>query len=166
MSAQHEREVRRDKGGKWLPGHSPKSPGRPRAIQPDDETVAQVERLASIQCTKAEASAVLGVSRDGFNALLDGNERAQVAWEEGLEKGKASLRRMQWKKAEDNPTMQIWLGKQYLGQRDRSEIGLPSDYERLTDEQLIERQREIARQIKEIEDRTGGSDAGEDGSPE
>lgn len=32
--------------------------------------------------------------------------------------GKASLRRTQWKQAENNPTMAIWLGKQYLGQKD------------------------------------------------
>ena len=29
-----------------------------------------------------------------------------------------SLRRTQFKLAEKNPTMAIWLGKQYLGQRD------------------------------------------------
>lgn len=33
--------------------------------------------------------------------------------------GKASLRRSQWKLAENNATMAIWLGKQYLGQKDQ-----------------------------------------------
>ena len=37
--------------------------------------------------------------------------------------GKASLRRAQWKAAQDgNPTMLVWLGKQMLGQRDKQEI--------------------------------------------
>jgi len=37
----------------------------------------------------------------------------------GLENGKSSLRRIQWKSAlGGNTTMQIWLGKQYLQQRD------------------------------------------------
>jgi len=36
-----------------------------------------------------------------------------------LENGRSSLRRLQWKSATNgNITMQIWLGKQYLGQRD------------------------------------------------
>ena len=35
--------------------------------------------------------------------------------------GKASLRRTQWHLAESNPTMAIWLGKQYLGQKDKPE---------------------------------------------
>jgi hypothetical protein len=32
--------------------------------------------------------------------------------------GKASLRRTQWKLAQKSTPMAIWLGKQYLGQRD------------------------------------------------
>ncbi len=32
-----------------------------------------------------------------------------------------SLRRHQMKMAEKNPTMLLWLGKQYLGQRDKFE---------------------------------------------
>ena len=34
--------------------------------------------------------------------------------------GKASLLRSQFKLAERNPSMAIWLGKQYLGQQDPS----------------------------------------------
>lgn len=41
--------------------------------------------------------------------------------------GKSSLRRAQWKLAEKNASMAIWLGKQYLGQRDIVEQGLPTD---------------------------------------
>ena len=33
-------------------------------------------------------------------------------------KGKISLRRMQWRLAEKNASMAIWLGKQYLDQKD------------------------------------------------
>lgn len=37
--------------------------------------------------------------------------------------GKRSLRRMQWKSAKGgNATMQIWLGKQLLGQTDKQDI--------------------------------------------
>ena len=43
------------------------------------------------------------------------------------EKGKVSLRRSQFKLAEKNPTMAIWLGKQYLGQRDEQYIETKQD---------------------------------------
>ena len=58
--------------------------------------------------------------------------------------GKTSLRRAQWLSAQKgNPTMLIWLGKQYLGQRDKSSHelsgpdGKPIETRSgLTDEQL------------------------------
>ena len=44
------------------------------------------------------------------------------ALKRGKEQGKVSLRRLQWKAAQNgNITMLIWLGKQVLGQRDRME---------------------------------------------
>ncbi|MBQ0061347.1 MAG: hypothetical protein KBT15_06205 [Bacteroidales bacterium] len=35
-----------------------------------------------------------------------------------------SLRRSQMKMAETNPTMAIWLGKQYLGQKDNRDLNV------------------------------------------
>ena len=42
--------------------------------------------------------------------------------------GKMSLRRSQFSNAtkNNNATMQVWLGKQYLGQRDKAEVDLSS----------------------------------------
>jgi hypothetical protein len=86
--------------------------GRPRK-QVDEQ---QVESLAGIGCTVAEIAAALGVSKD----TLERNYAAPI--EKGREQAIISLRRMQFKSAEaGNVTMQIWLGKQLLGQRDRSE---------------------------------------------
>ena len=45
-----------------------------------------------------------------------------VIFAEKRQNGKASLRRSQWKLAEKNPTMSIWLGKQYLNQKDNIEV--------------------------------------------
>jgi hypothetical protein len=39
----------------------------------------------------------------------------------GRAEGQKKLRRLQWKQAEHNPTMAIFLGKQYLGQADKVE---------------------------------------------
>ena len=41
--------------------------------------------------------------------------------------GKSSLRRAQFKLAEKNATMAIWLGKQYLDQKDVVEQYITSD---------------------------------------
>jgi hypothetical protein len=40
-----------------------------------------------------------------------------------MEGGKMSLRRHQWRALEEgNTTMLVWLGKQYLGQREKNEV--------------------------------------------
>ena len=85
----------------------------------------QVEELARIGCTEQDMAAVLGVSVDTLQRRL----RARLEFRGAIEKGHASLRnslrRLQVKKAlEGNTTMLIWLGKQYLGQRDRQETEL------------------------------------------
>lgn len=96
--------------------------GRPPKLVESDELLKQIEGLGRIQCTQREAAAVLRVHRDTFAAFLGTHEKAQEAWDNGQEQGKASLRRLQYKAAENgNPTMQIWLGKQWLDQRDKSD---------------------------------------------
>lgn len=82
------------------------------------------ENLCSIQCTKEEICAVLQVSDKTLDAWCRStyNENFSVIFKEKREFGKSSLRRKQWNLAEKNPTMAIWLGKQYLGQRDTVEV--------------------------------------------
>lgn len=103
----------------------PAKAGRPigsTKLQPDEDTIKQISGLARIQCSQREAAAVLGVHVDTFRDFLNRHEKAMEAWEDGRETGKASLRRHQYKSAENgNPTMQIWLGKQWLDQTDKSE---------------------------------------------
>jgi hypothetical protein len=97
--------------------------GRPPKLKPDDETLKQINGLARIQCTQREAAAVLGVHRQTFSDFLNTYKKAMEAWEDGQDQGRASIRRMQYKAAESgNVTMQIWLGKQMLDQRDRTAI--------------------------------------------
>lgn len=73
----------------------------------------QVEQLASIQCSLDEMAAVLGCERTTLH------RRFATVIKKGREQGKSSLKRAQYKSAMDgNPTLLIWLGKQYLGQRD------------------------------------------------
>jgi len=76
-----------------------------------------VMKLSSIMCTQEEIANVLGLSVK----TLQRDEEFSRIYKEGQSKGKISLRRSQFKIAERNASMAIWLGKQYLGQRDSFE---------------------------------------------
>jgi hypothetical protein len=75
--------------------------------------------LAGIGCTVDEIATMLKCSKD----TLERRFAADI--EKGREEGRASLRRKQWTTAmgdgKSAATMQIWLGKQLLGQKDRIE---------------------------------------------
>jgi hypothetical protein len=103
--------------------------GRPRGstkLQLDEGTLETLKELAKIQCTQKEAAAVLKVCSKTFENYLRHNQKVREAWDNGLEEGRASLRRMQWRTAETSVPMQIWLGKQYLGQTDKQEQSGPN----------------------------------------
>ncbi len=73
-----------------------------------------VEKLANIQCTQKEIASFLGCDE----RTLQRDEEFCRIYKKGIENGKMSLRRMQYKLAEKNTSMAIFLGKQYLGQKD------------------------------------------------
>lgn len=88
--------------------------GRPKFVVDYDA----VEKLAHIQCTYGEIASFLGCSVD----RLKRDEEFITRYKKGAEGGRMSLRRYQFKLAEKNTAMAIWLGKQYLGQRDNIDI--------------------------------------------
>ena len=70
--------------------------------------------LAKIHCTKEEIASIVGCHRDTLYA------RCSDILRKGYDEGKSSLKRLQWQSAEKGSVpMQIWLGKQWLGQKDR-----------------------------------------------
>lgn len=75
------------------------------------------EGLANIFCTQEEIASILDVS---VRTLQRDEEFCRV-YKKGQETAKSSLRRIQFKLAEKNSAMAIFLGKQYLGQRDSFE---------------------------------------------
>ena len=85
----------------------------------------QFEALCNMQCTQVEICSVFNCCEDTLNAWCKNNYDGKTFLETRKmfsEKGKASIRRMQFKSAENgNVTMQVWLGKQYLGQTDKIE---------------------------------------------
>ena len=90
--------------------------GRPRKVF-TEEGLKLVENLAGIMCTDEEIASILGCSRDLFYTE-DNNELYRQAIKKGNAQSKQSLRRLQFRLAEKNASMAIWLGKQYLGQTD------------------------------------------------
>lgn len=84
-----------------------------------------VERLAEIQCTGEEIAGVLNIDYDTLCSRIEEkyNQSFSEYHEDKKGKGKSSLRRLQWKGAKSgNATMLVWLGKQYLGQKDKNEL--------------------------------------------
>lgn len=101
-----------------------KKAGRPKT-QWTDEQFRQFEALCQIQCTKGEICSVMGTSDKTLDRII--NERYSESFSDVYKKysanGKASLRRWQFDSArKGNATMQIWLGRQYLGQTEHHEI--------------------------------------------
>lgn len=81
--------------------------------------------MCKILCTEDE---ICGVLRTDSNTLdswckIMFNEGFSEIYKKLSKDGKMSLRRAQYRQAieKDNPIMQIWLGKQYLGQADKLE---------------------------------------------
>ena len=103
-----------------------------------------VQKLAHIQCTQAEIATAVGVSVD----TLHRHPEFAEAHKRGAEGGRKSIRRMQFESAtKGSIAMQIWLGKQYLGQRDNldqrvnAHVQIRADLSKLDDAELAEYER-------------------------
>ena len=121
--------------------------GRPRLVF----DLRQVEDLGKIQSTHSELAAVLGCSLDTVKDRLRNDPEISTAYQKGLEHGKSSLRRIQWKNAlGGNTTMQIWLGKQYLGQTDRRITEVETRQVERWQEQLQEAPQEVVAWLAQV----------------
>lgn len=91
---------------------------------------ASVDYMCMIHCTGEEIAGVLGMDYDTLNR--NSKEFKGMPISEYIKQhqngGKMSLRRAQWKAAESgNVSMLIWLGKQWLGQREQQEVQISHD---------------------------------------
>lgn len=93
-----------------------KKTGRP-SIEIDKE---QFEKLCGIQCTLVEIASWFSCSPDTIERFVKKTYKTTFAdiYKNFSSYGRISLRRNQFRLAETNTSMAIWLGKQYLGQRD------------------------------------------------
>ena len=99
--------------------------GRPRK-EIDRE---QFEALCRLQCTEEEICSFFGVCEDTLNAWCKRTYRLTFSevFAQKRVGGKISLRRAQFRLAENSANMAIWLGKNYLGQRDRPEDSVDAE---------------------------------------
>lgn len=84
----------------------------------------QFENLCAFQCTKEEIAGWFHCSEDTIERWCKREYKKcfAVVFAEKRGIGRISLRRSQFRMAEHNPTMAIWLGKQYLGQKEQQEV--------------------------------------------
>lgn len=86
----------------------------------------QFKGLCTLHCTLHEIAGFFKCSEDTIERWCERELKMSFAdaYKTYSAGGNISLRRYQMKMAEKNATMAIWLGKQYLGQRDNTDINL------------------------------------------
>lgn len=106
--------------------------GRPRK-EIDQE---QFEELCALQCTEVEICSFFHITDKTLASWCKRTYKKSFSevFAEKRGAGKISLRRSQFRMAETNPTMAIWLGKQYLDQKDEKSLAVT----RSTDETIAE----------------------------
>jgi len=94
----------------------------------------QFEKLCAIQCTLKEIACWFKCSEDTIEnwckATYQDEDGKPMGFSDAFKvysvDGKISLRRFQFRQAEKSYAMAIWLGKQWLGQRDNMDMSVES----------------------------------------
>lgn len=95
----------------------------------------EFEKLCALQCTSEEIASFLGIVKDTLYdrvKLQYGDDYSSI-YKRFAESGKCSLRRNQFVLSKKNASMAIWLGKQWLGQKDMSKEEIKDIVEDLKD---------------------------------
>ena len=114
-----------------------------RGPKPYQADWKQVEKMCLIQCTGEEIAGILDIDYDTLQRACKRDHKVKLAeWIKAKGAGgKVSLRKMQYDNAKNgNTTMQIWLGKNWLGQKDKSDEEIAIDKENT----LAQAMRELA----------------------
>lgn len=96
--------------------------GRPKKVI----NQKQFENLCGLQCTLEEICGWFDVCSDTLETWCKRTYKRSFSevFAQKRGAGKISLRRSQWRLAEKNATMAIFLGKQFLGQRDSVDVAV------------------------------------------
>ena len=102
-----------------------------------------IRELAGLFCSKEDAAKVVGMSCTTFRDRLKSDEEMGFAWNQGRGAAKRSLRVKQFKLASRSAAMAIFLGKNYLGQKNEpcirnspSENSVPLNLDNLDSDEL------------------------------
>lgn len=89
----------------------------------------QFEQLCGLQCTQPEIGSFLKVHRETLSKRVKENygEDYSTVYKRFSEVGKTSLRRNQFILSKKNAAMAIWLGKQWLDQKDSQEVSVSNE---------------------------------------
>lgn len=121
-----------------------KRPSGPKGGAPVIEIdLKALESMVEIQCTQDECCSILGVTEPTLDKRLKEAGYAGFLdfYKKHSENGKKSLRRAQWEAAveDKNATMLVWLGKQVLGQKDKTEVEVTGNFAALLAERRKKR---------------------------
>ena len=117
------------------------------------------ESLCTLQCTKEEICGFFDVSDKTLENWCKRTyaEGFSEVFKKKRGKGKISLRRAQFRLAEKSAAMAIWLGKQWLGQKDTVEIERPDEV--VISNNLVEVIKISAQNLKNREEQQENEDA-------
>ena len=108
----------------------------------------QFENLCGLQCTQEEICGWFGICSDTLESWCKRTYEMNFSevFKEKRGLGKISLRRNQWRLAEKSAPMAIWLGTQYLGQKDQVEASVAVDTTK--EDALSQSLREMAEELE------------------
>lgn len=117
------------------------------------------ESLCALQCTKEEICGFFDASDKTLENWCKRtySEGFSEVFKKKRGKGKISLRRAQFRLAEKSASMAIWLGKQWLGQKDTVEIERPDEV--VISNNLVEVIKISAQNLKNREEQQENEDA-------
>ena len=109
------------------------------------------QKLCKLQCTLEEIAGFFECSIDTIERWCERtfNESFAEIYKKYSAGGRTSLRRYQFNLAKTNASMAIWLGKQYLGQTDKLELGQADEDKSLKIEMVAPSETDIER-LKKI----------------
>ncbi len=84
--------------------------------------ISELKSLMELHPSHEEIAAYFGISVSSWKRLLEKDEIIRTTYETGQGLGKISLRRKQHALASHNASMAIHLGKQILGQEEKSAV--------------------------------------------
>jgi predicted transcriptional regulator len=110
-------------------------------LKPTLDILKIIGELAKRLASKNEIASILGVTPDIFSAFLSDCEPARLVYERGLDNGRINVRMGQLDLAKKQANMAMFLGKNYLGQKDESHTtynNASKPAKELTEEDLLE----------------------------